>query len=70
MFYLFQFEFVTSGDGVFDIDAKFMGVRLEHVEVDIQVEHKQDVVSSHSHYVTRRHTLSHDVTYGNTQTRS
>ena len=33
----FQFEFVTSGDGVFEIHAKFMGVRLEHVEVDIQV---------------------------------
>jgi hypothetical protein len=30
---------VTSGDGVFDIDAKFMGVRLEHVEVDIQVKY-------------------------------
>ena len=56
MFYLFQFEFVTSGDGVFDIDAKFMGVRLEHVEVDIQVEHKQDIVSSlrliTSHFVS------------------
>ena len=33
----FQFEFVTAGDGVFQIHAKFMGVNLEHVEVDIQV---------------------------------
>ena len=28
---------MTAGDGVFQIHAKFMGVNLEHVEVDIQV---------------------------------
>ncbi len=31
------FEFVPSEeDGVFEVHARFMGVRLEHVEVDVQ----------------------------------
>ena len=32
---LFEFE-PTAEDGLFEVSARFMGVKLEHVDVDIQ----------------------------------
>ena len=33
---LFEFVPKDDDDGVFEVHARFMGVRLEHVELDIQ----------------------------------
>ena len=33
---LFEFVPKEDDDGVFEVHARFMGVRLEHVELDIQ----------------------------------